>query len=97
MFLKTVEEAIEVCARLEAIKTYEFVFHNVFAELELLDPSHEFVTSRLKLVKKILKNLWFFHPDIVYKSAFAVMKVLFVTNLVQPASLDSPAPIFFSA
>lgn len=76
MFLKTVEETIEVCARFEAIRTYEFIFHNIFAELEVLEPAHEFVTSRLKLMKKIVKNLWFFHDDILYKSAFVVTKVI---------------------
>ncbi len=61
VFAKTVEECVDVCVKYEAIKTMEFIFHNIFSELEVLEPTHEFVTLRLKLMKKIIKNLWFYH------------------------------------
>jgi hypothetical protein len=41
----------------------------------VLEENHEFVTQRLKIMKKIVKNLWTFHEDIIYKLAYLLMKV----------------------
>jgi hypothetical protein len=59
------------------MKVVEYIFGNIFNELEMFEESHEFVTQRLRLMKKIAKNVWLFHEDIIYKLAYLLMKVQF--------------------
>jgi hypothetical protein len=43
--------------------------------LEYLEETHEYVSQRLKIIKKMLKVLWLYHEEILYKIAFLLMKV----------------------
>ncbi len=55
------EEVVDRASKLKNIKVIEFIFGNIFNELEVLEENHEFITQRLKIMKKIVKYLWIFH------------------------------------
>lgn len=66
----------------EEIRLVEFVFNNLLNELEVLEAGHELVTSRLRLVKKIVGGLVGWHDEVVYKAAFIVTKVYFILSII---------------
>ena len=50
------------------------------------------ISQRFRIIKKIAKNIWIFHEDIIYKTAYLVMKVhllSFSSAIISPATLIS--------
>ena len=50
------------------------------------------ISQRFRIIKKIAKNIWIFHEDIIYKTAYLVMKVHLLplsSATISPATLIS--------
>jgi hypothetical protein len=60
-FLRAVEESIDRAALTHNLRVLEFIFNNIFNELESLEDTHEYVSQRLRILRRVARALWNYH------------------------------------
>ena len=95
MFVRCIEESIEIAGKMNFKGALEFITSNIVAELESIDIQNEIFPSRLRLLKKIIKVLTTYEESIMVQSAHIIIHVVILVIQNSKVCLDYPHLLSF--